>query len=1150
MPLTQTQLDDLRQAAGTLVIIGKFGGNEGIHEFEGGSLHEQAFFDRVKPSIGRRYEGVFIGRHGRKTIKLVPPLQAEPGSLQKILPDSPLLKGEAANREKAGRDQFERLLQLIHTCTIFQHPAFSKDLLDSATTFVGYESSATDTHALDDFLAHPSLRAEVQHFLLCPADEQHVSKAKLDTIFRDAGDKLGKTIAKQAIESLEKFKEVLSNKADLSKSFDAITGPGASCSELADDKQYHRIPDLASHATQAAANFRSAYRFFKTASDETHARCRSPELWSYLFWWLGCFAGALPEEGFVTGKTEGIRNLYELCIAQQADRIPAVGERLKQLRDAELNKALGEFGTTLREQIRDLHRMQAQCVLEEMRKIFDPNRPTQREDIEQMTASLYKGMAFLVDEEFRDLQFKFQEYFGSYVRVSRKILNQRESQEKQQFRELLEKHAREVEQEATDSKAAKQTVETIRTFLASESFQALQDAEDLREQCDVAFYGHAGRRTLEEFEKWAKENEAKNLEKARRVEKLFRFVYLGQKGAGHTTDSGLPTTVQLDLERLEEWKQVVQEQVASKQAQQPQAVSVTLEATVGVRQALGGERQGQIHIGTTPTGDWSLNENNGLTLNLKQPMRFDQFRTAKLVDAEGKELMPSPQEAAAPAEQVPSETPTPNQSDVPVVELDLAHLDQESKGAIVDKVISREATEPFADITEDDLAYWFQMLEATHKTYLSNRSDAATKAVSRSYRAAVLGRYLLASPDTSTPFGQEDIGNVMGLLMDMFQHLGELDDQGRLKLPTGRADRDNLLRKVNLSQYYPVEHAGELSTVFNYHNNVIASLQVVNSYLKEVNAVGKLIGAASGSKLRILVVNRTLGEEITEKNGSNNVLTQHPCRVVYLTTQNHPQDLANAWANLLAGLHIGAAAKLQIPIFVVPEEMSMPQKTSESEETSEQLDTKDYPCVCLSAEDRIPGPQECNGLPEEGERLALACALTSAQLEPLRAFGLLKQEGVSDKRINDLTRAECILTEFQGGEGVISALRMGLVTLRRSTARPHRLLHPLLWSRMLTKGLMEYRNSGKLPVRLIESLGRDAAWSREIEPLFHGLDLGEQLLPKVGSQVPDGTASAIDNLQFSLNNEEGQPTIFPSPVPPYVSGAKATGIAGEPQLVQ
>src|SRR5262245_34487 len=115
MALTEQQIIALKEAARTLVIVGRFGGVGGVHVFEGGNLDEQTVCDAVQPSLGRQYEERFIGRHRRRTVKLVAPLEAQPKTLQRVLPDSPLLKARGGTLREKGEALFERLLQQLDT---------------------------------------------------------------------------------------------------------------------------------------------------------------------------------------------------------------------------------------------------------------------------------------------------------------------------------------------------------------------------------------------------------------------------------------------------------------------------------------------------------------------------------------------------------------------------------------------------------------------------------------------------------------------------------------------------------------------------------------------------------------------------------------------------------------------------------------------------------------------------------------------------------------------------------------------------------------------------------------------------------------------------------------------------------------------------
>src|SRR5690606_37798596 len=88
-------------------------------------------------------------------------------------------------------------------------------------------------------------------------------------------------------------------------------------------------------------------------------------------------------------------------------------------------------------------------------------------------------------------------------------------------------------------------------------------------------------------------------------------------------------------------------------------------------------------------------------------------------------------------------------------------------------------------------------------------------AFTRGARALALGEYMSATPPEESNLGVADLSNVLGIALDMVEHVGEVDDGKMFK--AGVTLPPDVLARMNLSVHYPVNNARELSSVLQYH---------------------------------------------------------------------------------------------------------------------------------------------------------------------------------------------------------------------------------------------------------------------------------------------------------------------------------------------
>ena len=1120
MTLSPEQLQKLKEAAATLSIIGRFRllSNTEVTEpivFKGASLSSQNFFEKIQPSLGRKYIDTTIGKHLMKTIELLEPKDAKADSMQTIQSDSPLLQGRDGESLAAqGREIFGKIITLLDIITRFQHPKFSYDLIELTWNFIVecHEKDFAETDKLAKFCRKLEVKRLIQLYLLCPSRDDESVLPLLAPLLKSGslGQELGQKTADIFIESLSKLKEVLSSTDDNANKWKNTTKPGTSCSDMADGNGYYSIPKIEASATK---DFRSAYRHLKLATDELHAICGSPELWSYIFWRLGSLAGDLPENGATEAKTPGVKNLYKLCVQEQAQRFPAVGAKLLESRESIAKVKLSSFGKTLDDRVREINILQAEAILNEMRKIFNPKRPTSRKEIENKIGFLYKALAFFKDKGWGEKFAEYQAVFSSNHKINCTILNAKNDDGSS----IVTRHDFEKFLKNTVSFESQ---DQIFKFTESTAFAEVPEGPDLNERINTAFYGFIAEIVLHDFEAWAKMNETKNIEKSKRVERLFHVFHLGQLGSGASEMPGLPITLTLNENTAADLQNSIIH--LDRLKVEETSLQINILATSTINNAIGEVESGKIVIDNETGGSW-CKKGNSIAIMLEKPISVQSLWTAELRAQSGQKLaIPlSIQEGTDGPEPKNVTTQAKKENLIP---LDLASIDLEVNGAIKDSsVIMVETDDELLDFCDEDLIYWENLLQDVHDIYVDGATDDSSRNIQRSYRASTLGRFLLAVPDSLAPFEREDISNIMGLLLDMAQQLGNLHDDKTLAISNNQVELDSALRRINLSQYYPVANEAELSLIFNYHYSLIKSIENTRVYLAEVNAIAKLFDAAHGSGLTIVVANNTLGEEVSPDFASNNVLTKHPSRTVYLTSQNKVDDLYNAWVNLQQGLNTPTA--LQVPIFVAHGSLHSRNELPK------------MPLLLESEKAMLPTSEHCLGMAVGGEWLAVACACTSADSDKLGMYikktvdghkvhglGVLRpikkniedKDGLGDVARNNLAN-NGLIGDYSELKSVVTSIREGLVKSKNSNDY----LNNLFCARLLTVALMESTNQAELgrdrfPVRLVQALGDSSQFEDMLPCLLFGLTNKKLTLTSQGALL-EGLHKPLNESNLCLN---------------------------------
>jgi hypothetical protein len=204
----------------------------------------------------------------------------------------------------------------------------------------------------------------------------------------------------------------------------------------------------------------------------------------------------------------------------------------------------------------------------------------------------------------------------------------------------------------------------------------------------------------------------------------------------------------------------------------------------------------------------------------------------------------------------------------------------------------------------EELAKKEQLLADLQKnfveTYLETDGDDAVGGLRRQLRALLLGEYVLAAPAKATYLGVPDLGSLLGVIMDMVQHIGRHGaDSGPFdNKPTDETTRN--LPAINLSKYFPVSDAKaaeEMGGILQHQYTKCEKLGNVRAYMATLREVRSLIEALASTKAELLIVNDTLAGQTSLEGDAGFFPASEKPLVAYLTDQAF-KDLASAPAEV------------------------------------------------------------------------------------------------------------------------------------------------------------------------------------------------------------------------------------------------------------
>ncbi len=871
------------------------------------------FFEQIAPEL--RYvkgESVRIGSTAFNSFKLKTPASAGGvGYGQAITQDSPLLQGTDAGAagttakqwQDAGGRLFKSLLQDLDEVVRFSDGRFSAAVLKLARRYmVDYADSQLPDDKVDradwerlsfDHAASSS----ILNYMTCYRADEANARAEVGKALNAHGEgdnaPLNPDRVKHLIDGLERCKRVSESGAEDDSFLQSI----------AKDRNYAYLGDYAgskygiSVPGAGAKGFVAHYRYYLQRSNAVHRFVRNGSLHSYLFLWLaGKYSPFESAEEFPTVA----KQMYELGVEGQGDkRIPGETreERLRNyqiVRDAE-STVDAEQRATLKES--NVYERLESVLQEGILEKLQPERTFRREALNKRNRELFVALGQMAGGKAGQILNQATDRAEQLSRVYRAVKNVRAKDG-----EVLQPDAFEAALKRVRSTEMKGFVDGIIGALPK------LEGDDLRKAvCEQVVKAVAVETKTYFDQNWIKDLDAID-EEVRALADIYelRTKVDVERRAGESR--GMPMTV------------LTQEEIS---------ILAPVEATEEERAAYA--RSIEKAAGAAGVGAGRKPPPTALAVPTQLEEIAKETVEGAIKDKEGKLLATITAEpergliSATLADDIDADSLLGEDTTLDLGDLtDLKVVDLEGLD-LQPLVAASEEKAKHLEGTAEAFGSYSQTQTLLRSKYVEDRTTKGDSAFTRGARALALGEYMAATPPEESNLGVADLSNVLGIALDMVEHVGEVDDnkmfKGGVTLPP------DVLARMNLSVHYPVNNARELSSVLQYHHGQCETLGELSEYFAELSSVKNLFESLQGSDVEVTVYNCKVADHAGKARGQVRqardlfVVKEHPV-VAYLTAQAEPSpgSIAELSKRIVATLkrRTEDTAALQLPLVVTP----------------------------------------------------------------------------------------------------------------------------------------------------------------------------------------------------------------------------------------
>lgn len=916
----------LRNSSRTLAIIGKVNPEaapldrntfvfsnrqtgEGINRIAAESL-----FSTVKPALALQFnETAQIGDDVYNKYSIATPLQANADSkLQIITSDSPLLSNDAEVfnearvklMQKHGGKLVRELVENLDKLANFTHSNFSRSLLKIARDYMfhaTFEELGTFTQRtwFDALESDYALSSEIVKYLTSyERDEEDILTA-VRAHLNNSEIKFTQPQQQALEDSLRRVKYVMKNGLQGDAIWEAI-GRFEGNVDWFNNYTGHAKYGLPALSFVGGRDFLKYYQTFLTVSESTHRLVRSQTLHPYVFMWLSSKYASWDEGEF--NKASDV--MYDIGVEGQGDkRIPGVtfaerADMFERIRDAKLDADVAP-------QLIDDEMFQETFLAIAEDHIFSAliaEKKVTAASLRYRAKKLFSRLSQLAGGTVGELLHQLDEFNALFVPYYRLIKNtSADEQEGYRLKDFEERLLGSIGDKTRE--LFPNVEEFLRGVLAdaNTSWEQNRDGDvDLKTIITQAFVSAYGGVSKNHFARQYLENHDTIEAELEETERLYDIVRNQQQVNTEISSVGTPVVVTVETslpdarrKNLERFRQgIYEQQLAASQSQSRKPI-----VRSGAKPESLGDAQGTFPI---------------------VGKQGDEIATAVLKADNTIEYEISPDNAARLSED------------------DEARLKISAEGAAPVEVLVAETDFPMDDIREvvaaqkqdqeqikELLGHNAKLAEKQNEILGQYQKDDAEPALSKGMRALLLCEYILSVPRGESQLGKPDISNVLGLMVDIVEHLGDPSNPAvyeELLVRDGKASPE--LSRINLSKYYPVADSDQLWDIVNYQYTLAKEITGVQNYLQELSEIKGFMDAMSSSNVDVVFVNSTLDEQASA-HPSQLVFNraEGPPSVVYLTAQadvnaSSLQNLGTTFARY-AGKDI--MSNFQMPVFISAE---------------------------------------------------------------------------------------------------------------------------------------------------------------------------------------------------------------------------------------
>lgn len=755
-----------------------------------------------------------------------------------------------------------------------------------------------------------AMRGEMIKYLLCLEDDEvHIQgslKAKFKGWTKDplspfaTDDDAQARQLNQCVETLAELKSGLLNESTELATF--LKNNGGS---WVDDMALGEF-NFAGPETGRGRSFFGYYKTCKDSADWLARFLRNDVMHSFLFCWLSSKYKKHSRAQFPAAGDK----MFKLGVQDQLDRFVFESRAERAKRMSTVDKANREMAKEFTDEMKPHIAILAGVI----KSLFLPKHGYTREQLEERTIEAFILNCQLASTgAIAELHKEAKEFVAELNRGYQPVL-----------RYIMEK-SREVgisdEEKITLSTAElKEVLSGIGTdkfdAFVSDVFTQLGDKETvMAAEFKDLYVKNLTKKGLTKFKEGWEESEEEIREERAKIERLGRMrLGLERKPDGEVSGMGAYINI-VDMETLSaDQKETVDKKQQKKlraasmktQASSQESIKVPL-AVENRKEALGEGKTGQLKVagadGDITVGTFVI-EKDGDQENLV----IDRSDDVTFSDDD----KPDPKDL---------KLVFPSEGEEEELQIRVSEIDD-----LEPEKLFPEWQENYEDVSDYDETAKY--LDSCHEYYVEGKNADFSK----SMRGQILGETILSIPRGSVNLDAEHLSNVIGVIMEMVENIGDpsaegLRDADEFKPGTTGYE---MLKNINLSEFFPLPdtESHQMSTVLQYHYSLCENLQNVKRYLEEIKEMRDYFEGVKNSDLQVQFYNMTFEEypgveEGTDK-AKDHVFLKDPPLVIYATAQALPDSLVNVYGHYQRWLGLGKTAWktdetsiIQTPIVVV-----------------------------------------------------------------------------------------------------------------------------------------------------------------------------------------------------------------------------------------